>query len=42
MSKKTLIQIFLTTILIIISFLIFNFFYIPKENNQNLESKKKK
>ena len=40
MNKKTIIQIFLTTILIIASFLIFNFFYIPKENNQKLESKK--
>ena len=39
MSKKTLIQIFLTIILIIISFSIFNFFYISKENNQNLENK---
>ena len=39
MSKKTVIQIFLTTILIIISFMIFNFFYISKENNQNLENK---
>ena len=40
MNKKTLIQIFLTTILIIASFLIFNFFYVPKESNQNLEAKK--
>ena len=40
MNKKTLIQIFLITILIIASFLIFNFFYVPKENNQNLETKK--
>jgi hypothetical protein len=40
MNKKTLIQIFLTTILIIASFLIFNFFYVPKEGNQNLEAKK--
>ena len=39
MSKKTVIQIFLTTILIIISFLIFNFFYISKENDQTLENK---
>ena len=39
MSKKTLIQIFLTIILIIISFLIFNFFYISKENNQSLVNK---
>ena len=41
MNKKTIIQIFLTTILIITSFLIFNFFYVPKKDNQNLESKKK-
>ncbi len=40
MNKKTLIQIFLTTILIIASFLIFNFFYVSKEDNQNLETKK--
>ena len=40
MNKKTLIQIFLTTILIIASFLIFNFFYVSKEGNQNLETKK--
>ena len=40
MNKKILIQIFLTTILIIASFLIFNFFYVPKEGNQNLEAKK--
>ena len=39
MSKKTLIQIFLAIILIIISFLIFNFFYISKENNQTVENK---
>ena len=41
MDKKSLIQIFLITLLIIVSFLIFNFFYVPKEYNQNLESKKK-
>ena len=41
MSKKTIIQIFLITILIIASFLSFNFFYIPKESDQNLEIKKK-
>ena len=40
MGKKTLIQIFLITILIIASFLSFNFFYIPKEKNQNLETSK--
>ena len=40
MNKKTIIQIFLTTILIIASFSIFNFFYVPKENNQNLDTKK--
>ena len=40
MNKKTIIQIFLTTILIISSFLIFNFFYISKENNQKLGIKK--
>ena len=40
MSKKTIIQIFLITILIIASFLSFNFFYIPNENDQNLETKK--
>ena len=39
MSKKTVIQIFLTTILIIISFLIFNFFYISNEKDQTLENK---
>ena len=41
MNKKAIIQIFLVTILIITSFSIFNFFYIPKESNQKLESKKK-
>ena len=41
MNKKIIIQIFLTTILVILSFLIFNFFYVPKEYKQNLESKKK-
>lgn len=41
MNKKIIIQIFLSIILVITSFLIFNFFYVPKENNQNLESKKK-
>ena len=41
MNKKTIIQILLVTILIIASFSIFNFFYIPKESNQKLESKKK-
>ena len=41
MSKKTVIQIFLTIILIIISFSIFNFFYISKENDQTLENKNK-
>ena len=41
MNKKAIIQIFLVTILIITSFSIFNFFYIPKEGNQKLESKKK-
>ena len=41
MNKKAIIQIFLVTILIITSFSIFNFFYIPKEGNQKLESEKK-
>ena len=41
MNKKAIIQIFLVTILIITSFSIFNFFYIPKEGSQKLESKKK-
>ena len=41
MNKKIIIQIFLSIILVITSFLIFNFFYVPKEYNQNLESKKK-
>ena len=40
MNKKTIIQIFLTTILIITSFLIFNFFYVSKKDNQNLDAKK--
>ena len=40
MNKKAIIQIFLVTILIIASFSIFDFFYIPKESNQKLESKK--
>ena len=40
MNKKTIIQIFLTTILIITSFLIFNFFYVSKKDNQNLNAKK--
>ena len=41
MNKKTIIQILLVTILIIASFSIFNFFYIPKEGDQKLESEKK-
>ena len=41
MNKKAIIQIFLVTILIIASFSIFNFFYIPKEGGQKLESEKK-
>ena len=41
MNKKAIIQIFLVTILIIASFSIFNFFYIPKEGDQKLESEKK-
>ena len=41
MNKKAIIQIFLVTILIITSFSIFNFFYIPKEGDQKLESEKK-
>ena len=40
MNKKSIIQIFLVTILLIASFSIFNFFYIPKEGDQRLESKK--
>ena len=40
MGKKTLIQIFLITLLIIVSFLIFNFFYVSKTNNENLKAKK--
>ncbi len=40
MNKKTIIQICLTTILIITSFLIFNFFYVSKKDNQNLDAKK--
>ena len=40
MGKKTLIQIFLITLLIIVSFLIFNFFYVKKINNENLKAKK--
>ena len=40
MNKKIIIQIFLTTILIIASFSIFTFFYVPKENNQKLDTKK--
>ena len=40
MNKKAIIQIFLVTILIIASFSIFDSFYIPKESNQKLESKK--
>ena len=40
MGKKTLIQIFLITLLIIVSFLIFNFFYVSKTNNENLKAEK--
>ena len=40
MGKKTLIQIFLITLLIIVSFLIFNFFYVSKTDNENLKAKK--
>ena len=40
MNKKAIIQFFLVTILIIASFSIFDFFYIPKESDQKLESKK--
>ena len=40
MGKKTLIQIFLITLLIIVSFLIFNFFYVSKIDNQNFKSEK--
>ena len=40
MGKKTLIQIFLITLLIIVSFLIFNFFYVSKIDNENLKTKK--
>ena len=40
MSKKTLIQIFLIGILIIISYFIFDFFYVSKENPQNLKTNK--
>ena len=40
MDKKSLIQIFLITLLIIVSFLIFNFFYVSKTDNQNFKAKK--
>ena len=40
MSKKTLIQIFLIGILAIISYFVFNFFYVSKENPQNLKTNK--